>query len=346
MRYQTLLVMMSCLLLASTALGQRRELSLSDPAPGLDIEQWSMGGEVTIEKGSVYLVAFFEVEDDTTEVLMENLATLQTELGWKGLSILAISPDEPDEVQHYVGRHREKINFSVAVDRRDSTRRAWMGAAQLREFPVVFLVGKQGKVQYIGRETDEKFIEVFPLVLEGRYDAKLYERVQPRLDAVKNARRMRNFRMAMRMYDEIIELDPQVFANFTLEKFEMMLIEMRQREEAYTYARELIETYSSDPNALASLAEKIATDPVIPDDQRDLEVAMQAAERVAAVANPEEPWVYAIQALVHYHAGRIDEAVRLQRKAYFVARPTVKPEFKRVLDSYREAQHRQERVSG
>jgi tetratricopeptide (TPR) repeat protein len=156
---------------------------------------------------------------------------------------------------------------------------------------------------------------------------------------------MRNFRMAMRMYDEVIELDPQVFANQALEKFEMMLVEMHQTEQAYEYARQLIENYSGDPTALAKLAEKIATDPVIPDDLRDLDMAMTAAERAARGASPDEPQGYAIQALVHFHAGRIDEAVRLQRKAFFVARPTIKPEFRRVLESYREVQARQQGTS-
>jgi hypothetical protein len=345
MRIQTLVVTVVCLVLASTAFGQRRGLELSDAAPGLDIEQWAFGNEVAINVGSVYIVAFFETTGGQNEIMLDNLAALMKEHGWRGLTILAISPEEPDVVQDFVRRNRDELNFTLAVDRRNSTHRAWVNAADSGGAPVIFLVGKQGKLQYIGRETDERFAEVFPLVMEGRYDAKLYQRVQPRLDAVENARRMRNFRMALRMFDEIIELDPLVFANQAMEKFEMMLVDMDQKEEAYAYARQFIENYSGDANALARMAEKIATDPVIPDDKRDMELAMTAAERAAQAANPEEPQAYAIQALVHFHAGRIDEAVRLQRKAFFVAQPSIKPEFRRVLDSYREVQARQQSAS-
>ena len=59
MRLTSVLAVVVVFALAGTALGQRQKLSVGDQAPGLDIETWVKGDEVSIKAGKVYVVEFW-----------------------------------------------------------------------------------------------------------------------------------------------------------------------------------------------------------------------------------------------------------------------------------------------
>ena len=59
MRLGNLLCVALCLALTSVAVAQRKQLSVGDPAPGLDIDMWVKGEEVSIESGKVYVIDFW-----------------------------------------------------------------------------------------------------------------------------------------------------------------------------------------------------------------------------------------------------------------------------------------------
>ena len=143
-------------------------------------------------------------------------------------------------------------------------------------------------------------------------------------------------------YDKVIALDKRVFADIALEKFEMYLVDMNEPDRAYTYATSLIdEEYASDAQLLIDLAEKIATDPDIPDEKRRFDVAVKSAKAAIETIRSENKYK-ALSALakVHYASGELQEAVNLQREAWFLAEPRHKSEFKHDLDSYDSALRR------
>ncbi len=148
----------------------------------------------------------------------------------------------------------------------------------------------------------------------------------------------------MMHYDKVVALDGSVFADVALERFQMLVSsqDMNDSEAAYTYARDelLGKLFASDALALRDLASKIALDTKIEDDVRDLDLALEAAEKALTVSGRDDPESLATLALVNYHLGNIEEAVRLQTRAYFIARPKVKPAYKRVLVSYQDAMGR------
>jgi hypothetical protein len=190
---------------------------------------------------------------------------------------------------------------------------------------------------YIGNPHNPDFDTVLAKVMTGRYDPKLQAKAEPHIAAARRAPQVKHWRMAMRHYDDAIQLDKTIFAEVALEKFQTILVDMEDSEQAYAYARKLIADYSDDAEMLAWLAQKIASDPKIPEARRDKAVAMEAAEAAAMAAGPDSPDGMAIRALVHYRKGEVDKAVQLQTKAYFMASPRRKPEFKRVLESYQAA---------
>jgi hypothetical protein len=319
-------------------------------APGLDIEQWIKGDEVTLATGQTYIVFFWSIEDPVSRAAFEPLTEMQEMYIDDGLTVIAITSNDVEQVERFVRRHEGEMGFTVAVDRRDSTVRAWKNLIHATDdiTGLSFIVGHKGRVQIFGHPIAPKYEDYLVRVLHGRFDATLERQALPRLEAARSARKTRTWRMALRHYDEVIDLDPRVFAETALERFEMMLVDMEDREAAYQYAREKLmgEYFANDAGALGMLAEKIATDPAIPREARDLDVALDAAKAMMQIATDRDPDACATMALIRYHRGEIEQAIDLQKRAYFLARPRRKAAYKRVLEAYQEAAQRVERVEG
>ena len=88
------------------------------------------------------------------------------------------------------------------------------------------------------------------------------------------------------------------------------------------------------------LAEKIATDPNIEREDRDLGIALEAAKSAMRLAGNRDPETQATVALVHYHRGEVKKAISYQKKAWMLANPRMKPGYKRVLDAYHASEER------
>jgi alkyl hydroperoxide reductase subunit AhpC len=342
MRVRTLLVVGLCLLMTTAAFGQRRSLSVGDAAPGLDIEEWVKGNEVELDKGSVYVIEFFSASSRTGMPVISWLSQIQRDYGDKNVVVIAVTTDTADVVRPWVTSKGQQIAYTVAVDRRGSTTRAWKEAANVSAVPCVFIVDRDLKIAFIGDPNPnvdgEQMGVVLRKVIRGRYDPRLERRAEPQLAAARSARQTRTWRMAERHYEEIIALKPSVFVEVALERFEMKLVDMDDREGAYRYAREqyIDDMYANDAEALAMLARRIATDPKIPGAKRDMDVAMQAARAAMELVGENDPYALATVALVHFHRGEVAEAIRLQKKAWMVAKPKEKEGYRRVLRSYQE----------
>ena len=221
-----------------------------------------------------------------------------------------------------------------------------MQAAGEEGIPTAFIVDRAGKIAYIGtphpKHGGMEMESILERVLKGRYDPALEARAAPMLHAARSARKTNTFRLALKQYDEVIGLSPKVFADVALERYMMMLIDMEATEEANKYARDQLmqEFFAGDPGALQMMAETIATDPRIDDEDREMDLALEAAAAAQKMSDGTMPDTYATLALVKYHRGDIEEAVRLQRRAWMLARPRSKSEYKRDLNTYQAAKGR------
>ena len=100
-RWLTLLVL---LLVAAPVFGQRNKLSVGDSAPGLDIDEWVAGQEVSIRGGQVFVVVFWSTTSASSKAAMPHLSELQDEFGDQGLTVVGISSEDggADLVKPYV----------------------------------------------------------------------------------------------------------------------------------------------------------------------------------------------------------------------------------------------------
>jgi thiol-disulfide isomerase/thioredoxin len=342
MRLSNLIVAALALALSAVALGKPEKLAIGDQAPGLNIDVWVKGSEVQLQAGKVYVIEFWATWCVPCKKSIPHLTELQKKYGRDKLVIVGISDEPAATVEPFVQQQGDNMDYVVATDRRNGTNRAWMKAAGMQGIPTAFIVDRSGKIAFIGNPLDESFDLTLASVMSGRYDPVLQEQAAPMLQSARRARQVRNWRMALRHYDEVIGLDSMVFADVAIERFSMILLDMKDPEQAYEYARdELIGgKFAKDAGALRMLAEEIATSPDIEREGRDLEVAMTAAEKALALEGTRDPESLSMAALVHFHRGEIDEAVELQTRAYFLAAPEAKAGYKRVLSSYRHAADR------
>ncbi|MEM7229414.1 MAG: TlpA disulfide reductase family protein [Planctomycetota bacterium] len=339
MRRRSILAMTLCLGLASMA--NAAKLNVGDQAPGLDIESWVKGEEVNFEEGQAYVVEFWATWCGPCKRSIPHLTELQEIFADDGLTIIGISSGEKERtVESFVKQQGRKMNYTVAWDRRSATQQAWMQAAGMNGIPAAFIVDQRGRIQWMGNPLDPEFVEVLPQVVGGRYDARLMKEARPMVRAAENARKVGNWSLAHKHYDELIELDQTIFANYAIEKFGMMLNEQKKSEDAYGYAKKLAADFSGDQQLLADLSRFIAEDDSIDDADRRFDVAIDLAKRAARQTDRNDPDAYEIQALVHYRSGDLDQAIRMQKKAWMVASPKRKAEFRKTLKAYQDARNR------
>ncbi len=347
MKFRTLLSYAVLTLgLASAANAQDKKLGVGDQAPGLDIELWTRGEETAIESGKVYVIDFWATWCGPCKRSIPHLTELQKQYGDKGLTIIGISWEEPDLVKKFTAQWSGKMDYTVAVDRREGTKRAWFDAAKRDGIPTAYIVDRKGKIAFIGNplpEAGDGFDDVLKRVMSGRYDPKLEKLAAPGIAGATSARKVKNWRMANKHYDEVVALDASVFAAVALDKFDMLLLDMDDQKAAYEYAKVLMdEKFANDAGALQMLADTIATDPAITDPaKRNLDMALEAAQAAAKLNGEDTPEGLAGVAKIRYARGETAQAIDLQKQAYFKATPKNKPEYKRQLEIYQQNAERQ-----
>ena len=340
----------------TTLWAQDDKLIEGKSAPGLDIEEWVKGPETTIGPGKVYILEFWAPRVEACKRAMPILSSLQKDYRDDGLVVIAVTGDiilsradgsdsrqiDLDQIKSFVRREGDRMDFVVAYDRRDGTFRAWMDGAEKKEIPTAFIVDRQGKIARIGSPLDDNFRRIVRLVLSGRYDPALQRQADPMIAAARKARKERNWRVAMKQYDDVVNVDNRIFADMAQEKFEMMVMDMQDKAEAYKYVRETLiaKTYANDAEALRMIAEKISTDPKIDPSARDYDVALAAAEAAQRLAGPEDAQSLNTLALVRFQRGDLAKAADLQKQAWMLAPPKYKAEFGRTMRSYQEAVQR------
>ncbi|HQR41139.1 MAG TPA: TlpA disulfide reductase family protein [Gemmatales bacterium] len=149
------------------------KLKVGDPAPPLKVTKWLAGKEVNgFEQGKVYIVEFWATWCGPCIVMMPHLGDMQEELRSKGVTIIGFTANDPnntlEKVIKFVDKRGDKLGYSIAYAEDRETYDAFMKAAGQGGIPCSYVIGKDGKIAYIGHPL---FLdEVMPKVLDGTWD--------------------------------------------------------------------------------------------------------------------------------------------------------------------------------
>ncbi len=195
-------------------------LDPGDPAPPLNPAKWLKGAPVTgFEDGKVYVVEFWATWCGPCEANIPHLTELahqyKDRVKITGVSIWE-SSDPTDsgyisKVRQFVEAEGDKMDYTVAVDGpQGDVATAWMTAAGEKGIPASFIVGKDGRIAWIGypaglsQALDQVLADKFDVAAErGRRDADL-KWVRPLDEALTK----KDYKRAIKLMDEIVAQQP------------------------------------------------------------------------------------------------------------------------------------------
>ena len=152
------------------------KLGVGDPAPKLvKVAEWLNGDEVKgFDDKHVYVLEFWATWCGPCVAAMPHLSDLADEYKAQGLVVVGVTTkDEGNtqkKVQEFAAKNKQKARYVLAYCDAEDTNKAFMDAAGQNGIPCSFVVGKDGKIAYIGHPMN--LDEVLPKVLAGTWKGK------------------------------------------------------------------------------------------------------------------------------------------------------------------------------
>jgi len=285
-----------------------------------------------------------------------HLAAIQKKYGDK-VTVVAISDEELATVEAFMKKSSivegknwsQAMSYIVATDPDKSVKNEVFKAAGRRGIPASFVIGKDGKIDWIGHPM--RIDEPLAAIIDGSWDRdaarKKYDNdqaVQKEMNKIRSALsvavRDGNQAAAMRILDEALLRFPEN-SSMRMQKYNLLLTRFHQYEAAYRIGHQLVEnSFVDDSSALNSIAWTIADTEGLK--VRDLDLALRAAERANELEKSENAAILDTLARVHYEKGDIDAALKWQKKAVACSDdgPTG-ASIREVLDKYKKEKSQQ-----
>lgn len=260
---------------------------------------------------------------------------------------LAVSDEKVETVEKFLRQKpkgedhtwAEAMAYTVATDPDGSVKKDIFLAAGQRGIPASFIIAR-GKVMWIGHplSLDEPLAQV----VAGTYDVEAAKQAYAQRQALRRTteelgRRVRKanesgeWEPVLAFLDQALEEFPDSL-DLALQKWEILLLRLHRDEEAYALGKRLVRRAWNDASVLNSIAWTVVDDPNVR--TRDLAFALRAAERANELTESKNAAILDTLARVHYEDGRLDEAIRWQRRAVEHAEGRMKEELQATLDRY------------
>lgn len=330
-------------------------LKVGDPAPKLQVSKWVQGEPVQdFAKDKVYLVEFWATWCGPCRATIPHLNELHKQFKDKGLVVIGQNVWEKDTalVEPFIKKMGDKMTYRVALDKVEGDKGAmaetWMEAAGRNGIPAAFLVGKDGKIAWIGHPGQLKPATI-EQVLAGTYDtkkaaaeaeeeeskqAKVNEMGQKLQGQVQN----KEWEAAMSTIDQMEKtMGSESKAQFDMFRLSI-LMEKGDWKEVFSKADSIAETQKDNPALLNQLAWGLATREEVK--ERNLDVIERIATRANEASEKKDPAVLDTLARVKFMKGDKEEAIQLQQKAVELASAEMKEDLEKTLASYKEGKLR------
>lgn len=305
-----------------------KPLMLGDAAPPISIAAWVMGNPVeSFSKDKVYVVEFWATWCGPCRTSMPHMSSLQEEYGDK-VQFIGVTDEDMQTVNGFMEqpgngdqKWSEIIKYAIALDKSGATSDAYMRAANQNGIPTAFVVGKTGRVEWIGHPMGMD--DPLKQIVDGTWDvdaarekflaeAREEEDMMKVLPSLQQAMRSGTYPEAVKIMQSLLEKHP------SSERIQMILLQVLlqsgMKEELNKHAASVIKNYNDSAQHLNQIAWMMAT---LEEEKgaADLDMALQAANRAAELTDNKDSSVLDTIARVHYSKGDLKQAIEWQKKA-------------------------------
>ena len=328
---------------------QASDLIIGDTAPPISISKWVNGNPVeAFVADKVYVVEFWATWCGPCLASMPHIAALQTDYGDK-VTFIGVTAEEDDVVTEFMGQDSrsgklwsEILTYTIALDADRKTNAAYMQAAGQDTIPCAFIVGRTGKLEWIGHPA--AIDEPLQLIVDGAWDLQkarktfLAEResetvMQEYGPKIQAAFQKRDFKTGVSLLDELIAKFPEN-TEFKQIRFQFLL-KGEMFDEANKAAESLIEEAKDEPLELDQLAWILATG--VPGPGPDLDLALSAIKRAEELTESKNASILDTLGRVLFRKGNVDEAIAIQKRAVELADPRQMKVFQKSLQEFEAA---------
>jgi len=341
-------------------------LTIGSEAPALDVEHWVQNGEgkfskvTKFEKGKVYIVEFWATWCGPCVASMPHIVETQAKYADKGVQIVSISDEPKETVEEFldrkVPRSEKEMTFReltksycLTTDPDGSSNESYMQAAGQNGIPCAFIVGKDGKIEWIGHPMSMD--DPLKAVVEGKWDRQAFAdefKEQQEMEALQmkvqrqvgSLLRDRDFKGAMAKFDELTgEIkNPQMKLQFAMMKLQLHRVANSAKTEVVKTLKDALALASKDPAMSNQVAWTIWEMSEQGQIEKDKELFAEAVKVAQAAAAKQEgsPKAATLDTLAHlqYGLGNLADAIKTQKEA--VAIEGDNPEIKGFLEELEE----------
>lgn len=295
---------------------------LGEAAPKVAVDKWVRGDAVDVTAGNgknVYVVEFWATWCGPCLQSIPHLTKLQKEYKDRGLVVIGVSSsDENAEiVEKFVKSQGDKMAYTVAYEDKEKgkTGAAYMEAFKIQGIPHAFVIDKKGNLVWHGHPM-LGMDAVIKAVFEGDYTVESLKDVSEKARKAEMAK-MKEVSDALDAYFEMVREKDMV-------------------EKAHDAGQKALKLADENAQLLNMMSWEILTNEDI--QSRDIPLALAAAKRATELTGGEEPAILDTYARALFDSGKIDDAIKTQKKAVDLApEGQMKKELAEALKKYEAA---------
>jgi thiol-disulfide isomerase/thioredoxin len=245
-------------------------LNVGDAAPALKPAKWLKGAPIpSFEKGRVYVVEFWATWCGPCKANIPHLTEMAKKYRNKAEIIGVDIWESPDptintlpKVEKFVKSQGAQMDYHVAADATNNRiANSWMKAAGLSGIPAAFIIGKDGRIAWIGNPAtgmDKALSEI----VDGKFDvaaarAKRDKQNGP-MQAIDNAFAAKDYAGALKLVNAMIAKNPASENGFAF--YRLMALAHVDLPEFKTRARKALTDSSGEISVYQMLCSITASD--------------------------------------------------------------------------------------